>query len=75
MGMYYQTEYRLSRRGVGFAGPTPGSGRSWRSRSTFVFVLTFDLLLRFALLRPENWSCKLLKAVAYALSLPFRLAR
>src|SRR5271165_6028632 len=72
MGLYYQTEYRLGRRGGRVCRNYTGFRAFLAIAIDLFFVLTFDLilgLLFFALIM----VLKLLKAVAFILSLPFRL--
>ena len=76
MGLYYQTEYRLGRRGAGSAGPTPGCA-FLAIAVDLLFLLTFELLfgLFFFLLRNLTRIVGgILLAVFYALSVPFRVA-
>ena len=73
MGLYYQTEYRLGRRGRVIRTYT-GIRAFLAIAIDLLFVLTFDLvlgLLFFVLLM----VLKLIKAIAYGFSVPFRLAR
>ncbi len=74
MGLYYQTEYRLGRRGGTVCRSYTGLRAFLAIVIDLLFLLTFDLTLgvvRFAL-RTVWW---LLTGIAYALSLPFRAAR
>jgi len=73
MGLYYQTEYRLGRRGRVFRNYT--GMRAFLAIAVDLFiVLTFDLVFGLLFLS-LIMTLRLLKAVAYVLSLPFRLAR
>jgi hypothetical protein len=74
MGLYYQTEYRLGRRGGKVCRNYRGLRAILAIAIDLLFVLTFDIVfavLFFAL----RMALKLLTAVFYLLSLPFRLAR
>ena len=74
MGLYYQTEYRLGRRGGRVCRTYTGLRAFLAIAIDLCFVLTFDLffsLLFFGL----RLAFQVLWVVAYALSFPFRLAR
>lgn len=74
MGLYYQTEYRLGRRGGRVCRNYTGLRAFLAIGIDLLFVLTFELVfgLLFFVLRGALW---LFKAVLYALSLPFRAAQ
>lgn len=77
MGLYYQTEYRLGRRGRVFRNYT-GIKAFLAIGFDLCFLLMFDFLfamLFFGLRTILRLSTKVLSAVAYTLSVPFRLAR
>ncbi len=74
MGLYYQTEYRLSRRGGRVCRSYTGLRAFLAIAIDLLFLLTFELvfaLLFFAL----RMGLLLLKGVFYVLSLPFRAAQ
>ena len=74
MGLYYQTEYRLGRRGGRVCRRYTGIRAVLAIAIDLLFILTFDLffgLLFFAL----KIALRMLTAVLYLLSLPFLAAR
>jgi hypothetical protein len=74
MGLYYQTEYRLGRNGGRVCRSYTGLRAFLAIAVDLLFVLTFELT--FALLYfIMRIAFRLLTAVAYALTLPFRAAR
>ena len=77
MGLYYQTEYRLGRRGGRVCRTYTGLRAFLAIAVDLVFLLTFELLfgLLFFLARNLTWIVGgILLAVFYALSVPFRVA-
>jgi hypothetical protein len=74
MGLSYQTEYRLGRRGGTVRRSYTGVRAFLAIAIDLFFVLTFDLVfgLLFFLLRQ---TLTLLTFIFYILSLPFRFAR
>ena len=78
MGLYYQTEYRLGRRGGRVCRTYTGLRAFLAIAVDLLFLLTFELLfgLFFFLLRNLTRIVgSILLAVCYALSVPFRVAR
>jgi hypothetical protein len=74
MGLYYQTEYRLGRRGGKVCRHYRGLTAVLAIAIDLLFVLTFDILFA-VLFFAFRMTLKLLTAVFYLLSLPFRLVR
>jgi hypothetical protein len=74
MGLYYQTEYRLGRRGGRVCRSYTGLRAFLAIGIDLLFVLTFELVFGVLLFVLKNTS-RLFKAVLYALSLPFRAAQ
>ena len=74
MGLYYQTEYRLGRRGGLVCRNYTGCRAFLAIAIDLFFVLTFDLLLGLVFFILRN-MLKLLAVVFYLLTIPFRLTR
>jgi hypothetical protein len=78
MGVYYQTEYRLGRRG-GVVRRTYTGPRAYLAIAfDLFFLLTFEFVLTLIVLVMRNlWVivCTLFTAVFYLLSVPFRVSR
>ncbi len=74
MGLYYQTEYRLGRRGGRVCRSYTGSRAFLAIAIDLLFVLTFELVFGVTCFVLRN-VLTLFKGVLYALSLPFRAAR
>ena len=74
MGLYYQTEYRLGRRGGRVCRSYTGLRAFLAIAIDLFFVLTFDLAfgLLFFVVRH---TLKLITIGLFVLTLPFRLAR
>lgn len=78
MGLYYQTEYRLGRRGGRVCRTYTGLRAFLAIGVDLVFMLTFEfaLGLLYFLVRNVVWvGGGVLMALFYALSVPFRVAR
>jgi len=74
MGLYYQTEYRLGRRGGRVCRSYTGLRAFLAIAIDLLFVLTFELAFGVMVFVLKNfWT--LLEGVHYALLLPFRAAR
>src|SRR3954463_2159749 len=77
MGLYYQTEYRLGRRGGRVCRTYTGLRAFLAIAMDLAFMFTFELmfgLLFFAARNLMRIAGRLLLAVFYALSIPFRVA-
>jgi len=74
MGLYYQTEYRLGRRGGRVCRSYTGLRAFLAIGIDLLFVLTFEIVFRVLFFVLKNTS-RLFKAVLYGLSLPFRAAQ
>ena len=74
MGLYYQTEYRLGRRGGRVCRSYTGFRAFLAIAIDLLFVLTFDFVFWVILLVLKN-VLRLVKGIFYALSLPFRAAQ
>jgi len=78
MGVYYQTEYRLGRRGGVVCRTYTGPRAYLAIAFDLFFLLTFEFLLALAVLIIRNaWTIvwAMLTAVLYLLSVPFRVSR
>jgi hypothetical protein len=78
MGLYYQTEYRLGRRGGRICRTYTGLRAVLAIAIDLLLILTFDFAfgLLFLVLRTlGKVVLVLLTAVFYLLSVPFRIAR
>src|SRR5271166_4315263 len=71
MGLYYQTEYRLGRRGGRVCRSYTGLRAFLAIAIDLLFLLTFELVFGVIFFVLRN-VLTLLKGVLYALSLPFR---
>ncbi len=74
MGLYYQTEYRLGRRGGRVCRSYTGLRAFLAIAIDLLFVLTFELAFGMMFFVLKN-VLTLFKGVFYALSLPFRVAQ
>jgi len=74
MGLYYQTEYRLGRRGGRVCRSYTGLRAFLAIAIDLLFVLTLELAFGVILFVLKNFLT-LLKGILYALSLPFRAAQ
>jgi hypothetical protein len=74
MGLYYQTEYRLGRRGGRVCRSYTGLRAFLAIAIDLLFLLTVELVFWVILFVLKNLFT-LLKGVLYALSLPFRVAQ
>jgi len=78
MGLYYQTEYRLGRRGGRVCRTYTGLRAFLAIAADLLFLLTFELvfgLIFYLLSNLTRIVGGILLAVFYALSVPFRVAR
>jgi hypothetical protein len=74
MGLYYQTEYRLGRRGGRVCRSYTGLRAFLAIALDLLFLLTFELVFAVIYFVLKNVST-LFKGLLYALSLPFRTAQ
>ncbi len=74
MGLYYQTEYRLGRRGGKVCRSYTGLRAFLAIAIDLLFVLTFELVFGVIFFVLKN-VLTIFKGVLYALTLPFRAAR
>jgi hypothetical protein len=74
MGLYYQTEYRLGRRGGRVCRSYTGLRAYLAIAIDLLFVLTLELTFGVIFFVMKNFFT-LFKGVLYALSLPFRAAQ
>jgi hypothetical protein len=78
MGVYYQTEYRLGRRGGVVCRRYTGPRAFLAISFDLFFLLTFEFVLALVVLVMRNaWTIAgmMLTAVFYLLSVPFRVSR
>lgn len=78
MGLYYQTEYRLGRRGGVVCRRYTGLRAIVAIAFDLFFLLTFEFVLALVVLVMTNfWVIvrAMLMATCYLLSMPFRIAR
>ena len=78
MGVYYQTEYRLGRRGGVVCRTYTGPRAFLAIAFDLFFLLTFEFVLALVVLVMRNaWAIAgtMLTAIFYLLSVPFRVAR
>ena len=78
MGLYYQTEYRLGRRGGRVCRTYTGLRAFLAIAVDLLFLLTFELIFGLLFFLVRNLTRivgGILLAVCYALSVPFRVAR
>jgi hypothetical protein len=78
MGLYYQTEYRLGRRGGRVSRTYTGLPAILAIGIDLLFVLTFELVFGLLFLVLKNLGrivLTILTAVFYLLSVPFRVAQ
>lgn len=73
MGLYYQTEYRLGRRGGKVCRNYSGFRAILAIAIDLLFLLTFELVFWVSFFVLRN-VLTLFKGILYALSLPFRAA-
>lgn len=74
MGLYYQTEYSLGRRGGKVCRTYTGLRAFLAIAIDLLFLLTFELVLAVLFFALKN-VLLLVKCVLYALTLPFRVAQ
>jgi hypothetical protein len=78
MGVYYQTEYRLGRRGGVVCRTYTGPRAFLAIAFDLFFLLTFEFVLALVVLIMRSFwviACTLLTAIFYLLSVPFRVSR
>ena len=78
MGVYYQTEYRLGRRGGVVCRTYTGPRAYLAIAFDLFFLLTFEFVLALVVLVMRNFCAiagTMLTAIFYLLSVPFRVAR
>ncbi len=78
MGVYYQTEYRLGRRGGVVCRTYTGPRAYLAIAFDLFFLLTFDFVLALVALIMRNFCVivrTMLMSIFYLLSVPFRVAR
>ena len=78
MGVYYQTEYRLGRRGGVVCRTYTGPRAYLVIAFDLFFLLTFEFVLALVVLVMRNFCViirTMLTAIFYLLSVPFRVSR